>query len=172
MRPLWLDFRRPPPGRHLPGVALLAVSLAGAAALMAYDASLRTEIDALEMKVYKLRRTTERTRETEPSSGEERSERLFVILAKGGSVRWEALFHAFESAAGESVTLLDISAESSEVTVAGEARDLPAAVDYLRRLQSNAILARVRLAKNEVAKDHPQHPVRFTIAAAWEGSTP
>lgn len=89
------------------------------------------------------------------------------------SVRWERLFEVLERAASQDVTLLvfDPSPPQRQLRLEGEARDLPALLDYLRKLGAAGPLVQVRLQSHQTVRDDPQHPVHFTIVASWEEST-
>ncbi|MGZ5198619.1 MAG: PilN domain-containing protein [Telluria sp.] len=85
------------------------------------------------------------------------------------SVRWERLFQALEVAASPDVSLLafDPAPQQRRLRLDGEARDLAALLDYLRRLGSGGTFVQVRLQSHQAVRDDPQHPVRFTVLAHW-----
>ncbi|TFW32307.1 PilN domain-containing protein [Massilia horti] len=89
------------------------------------------------------------------------------------AVRWERLFQALASAASADVSLLafDPAPQQRRVRLDGEARDLPALLDYLRRLGTAGTFVRVLLQSHQTLRDDPQHPVRFTVLAEWGDST-
>ena len=84
--------------------------------------------------------------------------------------RWSELFTAVEGAAGADVALLELQANpaTGAVRVTGEARNFASLVAYVRSMEAAPALARVTLAGHETRRDHPQHPVRFTLTATWE----
>ena len=51
--------------------------------------------------------------------------------------------------------------------VAGEAADLGAMFDYVKRLQRQPSLARVYLLNQKLNDQDAQRPVRFTVTASW-----
>jgi len=87
---------------------------------------------------------------------------------------WDRLFRAVESAAGEKVGLLGITPDqkSGTVEVAGEAADLNAMFDYVKRLQRQPSLTRVFLLNHKLNDQDPQHPIRFTVIASWMEKSP
>jgi Tfp pilus assembly protein PilN len=87
---------------------------------------------------------------------------------------WDRLFRAVESAAGEKVGLLGITPDqkSGNVEVGGEASDLNAMFDYVKRLQRQSSLTRVYLLNHKLNDQDPQHPIRFTVTASWLEKTP
>ena len=90
------------------------------------------------------------------------------------SLPWDRLFRAVESAAGEKVGLLGITPDqkSGTVEVGGEAADLNAMFDYVKRLQRQPSLTRVYLLNHKLNDQDPQHPIRFTVTASWMEKKP
>ncbi len=82
---------------------------------------------------------------------------------------WDRLFRAVESAAGDKVGLLGITPDpkTGSVEVAGEAADLNAMFDYVKRLQRQPSLTGVYLLNNKLNDQDQQHPIRFTVTASW-----
>ena len=82
---------------------------------------------------------------------------------------WDRLFRAVESAAGTRVALLGITPDqkAGTVEVGGEAADLDAMFDYVKRLQRQPALTRVYLVNHKINDQDAQHPVRFTVTASW-----
>ncbi len=85
------------------------------------------------------------------------------------AAQWESLFASLESAGDESVTLLGLQPGASEIIINGEAKNLAASMDYLNRLQFAKVLVNAHLTQSEIVLEHPQRPVRFTLAAEWGG---
>lgn len=173
MPPLWLDYQRAPPGRQLPGIVLLVASLLVAALLIRMSASLAEELTAAEDRVFKLRQAAERQRlfaaAEKPAAGEADEQRP---PASASARRWETLFASLEKAGDDSVTLLSLAPGAREIVLTGEARALPAALDYAQRLQVAPAFAEAHLAKYEVVREHPRQPVRFTVLAQWREAPP
>lgn len=171
MRPLWLDYQRPVPGRRRAGVVLLTASLIVTGALLARYFTLATELDAVQQQVSRLKRQAERqsllktaqSPLSSPSSTGGREE----TGAAYSSARWEMLFASIEAASDESMTLLGLQPGANEVQITGEAKDLAAAMGYVRRLQTATAFVNTHLTQSEVVMAHPQHPVRFTLVTEW-----
>lgn len=163
--PLWLDYQRPAPGRHQAGRLLLLVGLALAVPVFMEYSSTTDELAGVDQHISKLRRDAERrhliARTAEPAG----AAKAAALPASGE--RWEALLAALEKAGDESVTLLALTPGAKEVSIAGEAKDLAASLDYVKRLQSAPVFSEAHLAAYETLTAHPQHPVRFTLVAAW-----
>ncbi|HEX6735810.1 MAG TPA: hypothetical protein VF096_13445 [Azonexus sp.] len=165
MAALHLDYQRPPPGRQLPGIVLLAASLALCAALLQQSAGLARDTEIAEARLAEVRRAAAAARQSAASPAP-------APPASASAARWEALFVALEGAADETVTLLALAPGERETVLTGEARDLPAALDYAQRLQAAPAFAGAHLAKYEVVREHPRQPVRFTVLAGGRESPP
>ena len=89
------------------------------------------------------------------------------------AIPWGELYRSLESTVDDSVSLLAIlpNAEKGELRIAGEAKDFPALRAYLQRLGDSGSLSEVRLLGQEIKQNDPQHPIAFTIAAAWRKAT-
>lgn len=168
MRPLWLDYRRPLPGRQRPGLLLLLTALLLCGVVLEELFSIDAELASTERQVARLRREAERrtdaARTDSPATTAAQSERR---AASPSAARWESLLHSLESAADDSVTLLALDPGPQTIAIGGEARDLGAALDYVNRLQATPIFADVHLARHEVVSENPHRPVRFTLQANW-----
>jgi len=172
LRPLWLDYQRPLPGRQWPGLLLLATSLLLCGGLLAESYSLSSESEATQQQVFKLKRESERrsllTRAEQPFAGtarEETDEKSRTLPPS--AARWESLLGALEKAGDDSVTLLTLEPNPREIIIFGEAVDIGASLDYAKRLQSAPVLASVYLVKHETLREHQHRPVRFTLLAKW-----
>lgn len=167
MRRVWLDFVKPAPGHKAPGWTMLAVALALTAGLVVYDVDLNERIAELEGRSHSLQRRVDRERlAAGPTEGASATgEDLAKQIAARSTARWEELFAALEAAADDTVTLLSLHPEGGSLTMVGEAKHLAAATDYLKRLKGQARFGNAYLADYESVRDHPQHPVRFTIVA-------
>lgn len=156
---LWLDYRRPPPGRHRTGwIVLSVVALAGVLLLADY-AAVNNGIDDLEARLARASAASAAEAEAGTLEGGEA-----VALP---AARWESLFAALESAGDETVTLLSLRPGPGELQLNGEAGNNNAAVDYAARLNATAAFDSVNLTQTEVMREHPQQPVRFAVRAQW-----
>ena len=82
---------------------------------------------------------------------------------------WAKLFAALESAGSDQVALLAIEPDtkSGTVKISGDSKDYLAALGYVLTLSQNEALSHVQLVRHEVRQNDPQHPVSFSISAAW-----
>jgi len=169
MPPLWLDYRQAPPGRRLPGLALLIAGLLLSMLLLDMAMDVASETAVAERKVAKLRQAAERRRifadfsaSTASNSGPASD-----TPASPSAARWEALLGTLEAAGNDTVTLLSLTPGAREIVITGEAKGLGAALDYTQRLQAAPVLRNAYLAKYEVVREHPGQPVTFTVLGDW-----
>ena len=82
---------------------------------------------------------------------------------------WAKLFAALEAAGSDQVALLAIEPDSKSGTIkiSGDSKDYLAALGYVLTLSQNEALSHVQLVRHEVRQNDPQHPVSFSISAAW-----
>ena len=82
---------------------------------------------------------------------------------------WEALFDSLEYAAGHDVALLSFQPDAAggKVLIGGEAKDLPALLDFIGALEREPALKDVHLIKYEIKRDDSQRPLVFSITSSW-----
>jgi len=154
------------------GLLVLAV-LVGAKQADAYMTA-RRETAQLEARLARLESRGKQTTLTALPESTVREIRSANDVIEQISLPWDRLFRAVESAAGEKVGLLGITPDqkSGTVEVGGEAADLNAMFDYVKRLQRQPSLTRVYLLNHKLNDQDPQHPIRFTVTASWMEKTP
>lgn len=172
LQPLWLDYQQAPPGRQWPGIALLILSVLLSGVLLALYLSINDALETTEQKISLLKRQAERKRLFEGIADSQAAVSASATQVVHSTARWEELFGALEKASDDTVTLLGLEPGAEEVSITGEAKDLPSALDYLKRLQSSAVFSGVRITEQELLKDRPYHPLRFTLATNWRNSSP
>jgi hypothetical protein len=170
MRPLWLDYQQAMPGRRRNGVMVLLLGLGVGAALMAEYTGMAAESEDLQYQVARLRRDADQARRAGTEEGKATAPGEAAASTGHSNAAWEGLFAALEAAAGEEVTLLALQPGPREIQISGEAKDLATAMDYLGKLQGSRALTNVHLTQSGVVEEHPQHPLRFTLAAEWRES--
>jgi hypothetical protein len=89
---------------------------------------------------------------------------------------WSQLLSELESASSDStgsVAILAIEPDHAKhrVKVTAEARNLPVALSYVRRLKKTGVLRYPMLDSHEVRADDREHPVRFQLSADWSDAT-
>jgi hypothetical protein len=163
MQHIELDFIRRAPRSRWAGRVLLAVAL-GIAGDMAFTyTQLDTAVKANEAVVA-------RAHPHKPVRSVSTEE---VALARDTVDRlglpWSKLFSALEGAASDRVALLAIEPDTKTGTVkiTGDSKDYLAALTYVLNLSQSDALSNVQLVRHEVKQNDPQHPVAFSISAAW-----
>ena len=174
MRRLQLDYIPRPNSARWLAVGLLAVAaLVGAKQADVY-ATARGEIAQLEARLARLESRDRPAAKTALPESTIREIRRANDVIEQIALPWDRVFRAVESAAGEKVGLLGITPDqkSGTLEVAGEAADLNAMFDYVKRLQRQPSLTRVYLLNHKLNDQDPQHPIRFTVTASWLEKTP
>lgn len=97
-------------------------------------------------------------------------------IAVALAVPWDDMLRDLESAGIESkseVALLGIEPDRAHgrVTITAETRSLPAALEYLKRLQDRPAVRNALLLSHEIQDKSADRPVRVQIAAEWGKST-
>ena len=163
MQRIELDFIRRAPRSRWAGRLLLAVAL-GIAGDMAYTyAELEHAVKANEAIVA---RAQPRKAVTAVSADEAAAARDTVARL---ALPWSKLFAALEAAGSDQVALLAIEPDTKTGTVkiSGDSKDYLAALTYVLNLSQNDALSHVQLVRHEVKQNDPQHPIAFSISAAW-----
>jgi len=97
--------------------------------------------------------------------------RLAQAANVAGELRapWGDLLATFENRGRGDIGLLKLEpdAKAGVVKVTGQARSTKALFAYLRALEDDARLERVALTTQQLERDTPGQPVRFTIQAQW-----
>lgn len=172
--PVELDFVRPggPTARGAP--LLLALGLACAAGVLAYQRVLVQQAAERTAQLEELRNMARRSspalagREGDSPEVREQIKRANAVLAQM-NVPWGELFAAIETAQDDSIGLLAVQPDpgAGQILIGGQARTLPAVLAYMERLQQSERLREVVLTSHEFKPDEPGQPVEFTLAARW-----
>jgi len=164
MQRIELDFIRRAPRSRWAGRVLFAVSL-GIAGDMAFSyAQLATAVKANEAVVARAahpRKAVQHVSNDELAAAKDTVDRL--------GLPWPKLFSALEAAGNDRVALLAIEPDTKTGTVkiSGDSKDYLAALTYVLNLSQSDALSNVQLVRHEVKQNDPQHPVAFSISAAW-----
>lgn len=144
--------------------AFESIRLASSAAALEDQVQEREQADA-----HALRRQRAPHRGPESVAEERLAERIRVELA----LPWDRLFGAIENCAGPDVSLLNLTPAPArhELALSGEARNMAALLDFLRRLQGNGAFPGVYLRDHHVDPGDPSQPVRFSIQLNWGGGS-
>ena len=82
---------------------------------------------------------------------------------------WGALFDSVEYATSHEVALLSFQPDAAGRTMrmGGEAKSMPALLDFVSALEREPVLKDAYLLKYEVKQDDPQRPIIFSVMASW-----
>ncbi len=171
MRRLKLDFQRKSASMG-GGVVVLAIALLLGGKLFADYRDVTAEIERGEAALTRLERLAGHKavrpgkQGADPYSAEiKRANEVIDQLA----LPWDQLFASVEEAAGKDVALLSIQPDKHKgaVSIEGEAKDIAAMLDYMRRLNEAKQLRKIDLLSHQVQQQDPQKPVRFNLSARW-----
>src|SRR5512138_1468800 len=145
MQRIELDFVRRRPASRWAGRVLLAVALGMAGDLALTYVQLQRDVRSNEALLAR----AQPAKRVQPVSKEE------IALAKD---------------TGERLALpaIEPDTKSGTVTISGDSKDYLAALTYVLNLSRADTLSHVQLVRHEVKKNDPQHPVAFSIQAAWK----
>lgn len=171
MRPLDLDFRRPPAspagwGLLALGALLLAGVLAGH--FLAARATARAEASIAHSE-----RIMPGVSAAPLASAPDRAQRAALAEMQRLSERlrlpWDQLFARLEGIEHDDVALLALApdARKQQLRITAEARDLAAMLAFHRYLESSGELRDVALIDHEIVDEQPERPVRFNLTATW-----
>lgn len=174
--PLHLDYQHSQGVVPWRGWVLLVISLGLMAASGFHYGQLSDSAEQWEQKADQIERASLR-----PDRGgglTERETRDMALEVKHANevlhrltLPWEPLFQAVESCASKEVALLAMEPdlEKRVVKISGEAKNLAAMLDYVRRLEAQAVFGSVYLQSHQVQQHDPEKPVRFAVLARWRG---
>lgn len=168
MRRLDLNFAAPRPRWPL-WVMLAAAALLAADAASSFFA-LRGELAELS-RPPDLRRVRPAAESGLPESTQRELDNAQRILQEL-VLPWGQLFRGVESAIGNQAALLSVEPDASRglVRITGEARNYPALIELMKRLESLQVLERVHLVSHEVREDLPQRPYHFALVGYWRAN--
>ena len=163
-----LDFMPP---RRTPGIAAVALLVAGVLAsgwgIWAYR-SMVAEVAGLELRLAAA--TGNRT--PAAIAGNDRVVAEAQRVATELQTPWNTLLDDLEVATGAGkgdIALVSVEPDRSHqrLKLVAEARSLPAALQYVQRLQHNPAIRDALLDSHQVRTEVTERPVRVQISAAW-----
>ena len=163
-----LDFAARPKKLSFPGIVLLLCGLSVAYWAFSDYQNSNLQVDLLGMTLSRYANAA--------SPGDNRASLEETLLIQAAarplSTPWSALLNDLEVASTESnndIALLEVAPNLAkhQVRISAEARSLPAALDYVKQLQSSSTLLYPMLEKHEVRTAQRERPVRFEVAAEW-----
>lgn len=86
---------------------------------------------------------------------------------------WEALFQAVEASIDRDTALLAVEPDAGKrlLRISGEARNYPALLAFMVRLEKTQVLVGVHLVSHQLREEVAERPLQFTLAAGW-GAAP
>lgn len=174
MRPLDLDYIPRPAWANRGGLGILLLALLVAGAMPVMYLHHAEEKEALQARHKQLERSRQylagRTALSGPAMQEVQSEvkRANEVIVQL-DLPWGPLFEALEGSSHETVALLGIQpdAQKRALTLAAEAKDMPSAVAYVKRLGHEPILSGIHIVNHQVQDQDPDKPLRFSVQAVW-----
>ena len=172
MRKLDLDYCKASSHASWAAWALLLVGLAWCGEIAFSHVRLEREIKGLETSLG----VAGMARETSHRGSRQNYSPLELARARETieriAVPWNELFSAVETVTTEHIALLAIEPDpkSGALSLSGEARDYPALLTYVARLEKSKPLHDVYLRRHELRKDG-SHALVFAITARWGGRT-
>lgn len=167
--PILLDFKSPRRRGGILGAIVLTLGVAGAAlAGMQFHASNLT-LAGLELRLEAIETTHNAGMGSAAAGTAEEAGPVVTELA----APWALLLQELETASqdiGGAVAVLAVEPdrEKGHVRIVAEARDLPTALVYVKRLQKSASLRFPMLDSHEVRTEDKEQPVRFQLSAEWK----
>jgi len=163
-----LDFVARPGKLPLLGTVALLAGVAAAYWTFTDFQNAMLESELLEMNLSRYQESREESRSSLDPEVSAQIKAAAVTL----STPWSALLNDFEQATGDSgkdIALLQVAPDRAkrQVRIAAEARSLPAALDYVQRLQNAPTLRYPTLDNHETRTADRQRPVRFEVTAEW-----
>ena len=149
--------------RNLPGIVLLAVALAAAAALGARYRELQADLERAQA-AHALLGGERRAAPAKPRTEEVRNAEAVVRQL---ALPWAAMVRSVERAAMSDVALLQMQPDARErvLRLVAEAPGEREMLAFVRRLASSDVLVDVHLAGHQVLLDEPRRPLQFTVLA-------
>jgi hypothetical protein len=171
---LHLDYQRGMQFFRWMGVLLLVMSLVTLIATSVYYRDLSDRLALMEHKVVQMKRTAQRPLPY-GRSGEHMAAGLAIEVKHANevlrqlSMPWDGLFHTVESAGGKDVALLALEPDTEKrlLKISGEAKNIAAMLDYIRKLEKRDLFGTVYLQSHHVQMQDPEKPVRFVLLAIW-----
>lgn len=173
-RRLDLDYQQFSPRSAWAGWVLLAMVVVFATDLGLSYAAVRSRLAVKEAELVKISRERPAVMTASRRQVDIADLQRELTFAQGIinrlAIPWNDLFDALEAANTDSVALLTVEPEpdSGALQLTGEAKDFPALLTYISRLESNKFFGKVGLTRHEIRRIDPQRPLFFTVSAAWK----
>ena len=172
LAPLQIDFVTSRRRGGAAGMVVLALGLVAVVWTVVDYRDLTTRDDLVQMQLEASAPHKARASRT-PSTADKRGLDDAAGAVRELSLPWAHLLDDLESAGQDSsqdVALLSLEPdrEKHRVRIGAEARTLPAALDFVERLQKADTLAFPLLDSHKVRADQRERPVYFELTAEWK----
>lgn len=179
---LQLDFIKNPPFslqsiNRLGLVFLLGGLLLAGIVALHYQTQLstlkqaETALAQAQPKAIQTQTTQTQTAQTQTNTSPVADEELRQARAVADELTlpWPSLLRALEQVEQPHIALLGITPNKKkrQLMLTGQAKHMPAALQYIEQLEASAMLSQVYLQKHEVDLNDSFKPVNFTIVASW-----
>jgi len=171
---LQLDFEGQRRGGGVLGVLLAMLGIAAVTGAWLQLRSVAAQREGLELRREALARAASHSGELAQIRGLGSQDAIKTVREL--ATPWSQLLGELESASSDntgSVAILAIEPDHAKhrVKVTAEARNLPVALAYVKRLKQTHVLRYAMLDNHEVRADVREHPVRFQLSADWTDAT-
>ena len=152
-----------------PPAWLWAMAISG----FAVSATMLLELNSVLAEMWQMQTVAARLRieaPVRPRMGpqEEANNEEWRKLSVERKFNWYPVFLALEKASGDEIELLEFRPDKAngQISLRGEARNLPALVDYLERLAKQPLIAKVYLSHQKSTQRDAMQLVAFEIQAS------
>jgi hypothetical protein len=171
--PVLLDFAAPRVRTTFTGMALLIVGLSAVTLACLEYRAVAQKRAGLELKLADAVRRSNHSPADAAHAERQNEEATGITLALG--TPWTAVLADLEAASRASADEIAVLAvepdhDKHRILIKAEAKTLPLALTYLKRLQESRSLRFPMLDSHEIVADDKDHPVRFAMTADWQES--
>lgn len=171
MRRLELDYVAPPRRPRWPGLLLLALSVAIAAALLDRHLRLQGELQRFEA-ARGLLGGAPRAARAVPAQRLAEEAKDAAAVVRQLALPWAAIIETVEAAAHPDVGLLQLQPDAPQriLRLSAEAKDREAMLEYLRRLGQSKLLLDAHLLSHQLQSEDPRRPIQFAVQAVFRSA--
>jgi hypothetical protein len=174
MRSLRLKFPDRRGEARQAGYAVMVLGIIVLAGVLYQFNAAMSEVSYWDLRIASMDRRIQRKAAPQVSSAHERPETKREVRKANAvmselDLPWGALFDSIEYASSHDVALLSIQPDptSRKMRIGGEAKNIPAMLDFVGALEREPALKDAHLLKYEIKRDNPHRPVTFFVSASW-----
>jgi hypothetical protein len=164
-----LEFGREPPASTRAGWLLLLIAVVFAADVGRSYLALRDEYASLSAKITSIPGSELPAQPRYQPKDLDREMIFARTTIRHIALPWNPLFKALGASDSEGVALLAVEpdADNGSIEITATAKDLPAMLTYLARLEANPFFPTVVLTRHELKKNNGPLPIYFVVDATW-----